>query len=81
MDQQDTRATEAFIAGRRVGKQSLSADLNPHQPGSAEFIEWREGHLEGVCDLADYANQKARADWWANDSRYDSTFYAARGAV
>lgn len=71
MDQQDALLSEAFISGRRAGLWALSPSLNPHPPGTAEHLQWQQGHQSGQSAVNDYANQKARKEWWEGHSEFD----------
>ena len=62
MDQQDTLQGAAFIRGRQAGIGLIPASLNPFAPGSAEHLQWQQGHASAeakavscqaeVCPLA-----------------------------
>jgi len=45
MDKQDALDGVAFIEGRRAGLGLVPVSLNPHTPGSAEHLQWQQGHM------------------------------------
>jgi hypothetical protein len=63
---------EAFLAGRRVGRLSLSPALNPHPDGSQEAAAWLTGWNSAAEEAANYANQKSRKEWWSDRVDFDN---------
>lgn len=75
MDQQDALASEAYSRGRRDALNGFSPAANPFPLDSAESEQYRQGQLSAQDSINSYANVKPRADFWANDSRYDMVSY------
>ena len=75
MDPQEFLASEAFSRGRRDALNGFSPAANPFPLDSAESEQYRQGRMSAKDAINDYANVKRRADWWANDRRFDMVGY------